>query len=141
MNLNDIGVLLGDAQVFPVVLEASDANAPGHNASTLDASDADASDADAFGSSRSADPLLGRVLGSVRGIHGYGTLHRIFTEGQRLALAARDHGCSFPGCTVSPAWCQAHHVVPFAEGGPTCVDNGTLLCGAHHREFQRLGYT
>jgi hypothetical protein len=23
-------------------------------------------------------------------------------------MIARDQGCSFPGCSVGPAWCQAH---------------------------------
>ena len=91
-------------------------------------------------------PLLGDarvmpvVLSSIRGIEAYGTTHRIFTESQRLAMTARDHGCSFPGCSVPPAWCEAHHVVEFTAGGPTSVDNGALLCGMHHREFARLGY-
>ena len=81
------------------------------------------------------------LLGSLKRIHAYGDTHRLFTPGQRLAMIARDHGCSFPGCTVGPAWCQAHHITPYAHGGPTSVDNGTLLCGYHHRYFDQLGYT
>jgi hypothetical protein len=42
---------------------------------------------------------------------------------------------------VPPAWCEAHYVVPNAEGGPSTVANGTLLCGPHHRDFTRLDYT
>jgi hypothetical protein len=41
---------------------------------------------------------------------------------------------------VPAAWCEAHHVVGFVLGGPTSVENGTLLCGHHHRMFERLGY-
>lgn len=80
------------------------------------------------------------VLGSLRSVEAYVSTHRLFTRGQRLAVIARDRGCSFPGCTASPAWCEGHHVVDFAAGGPNTVDNGTLLCGAHHRDFARLGY-
>jgi hypothetical protein len=47
----------------------------------------------------------------------------------------------FSGCTVPASWCQAHHVIPWADGGPTTTDNGTLLCGHHHREHERLGWT
>jgi hypothetical protein len=48
------------------------------------------------------------VLTKTREITAYGDTHRIFTEAQRLAMIARDQGCSFPGCSVGPAWCQAH---------------------------------
>jgi adhesin HecA-like repeat protein len=81
------------------------------------------------------------VLGKTRQITAYGTAHRIFTEGQRLAMIARDQGCSFPGCTAPPAWCQAHHVTDFSITRRTSVDDGTLLCGFHHREHPRLGWT
>ncbi|HLY34632.1 MAG TPA: HNH endonuclease signature motif containing protein [Jatrophihabitantaceae bacterium] len=80
------------------------------------------------------------LLGRLKHIQAYGETQRLFTAGQRLAMIARDHGCSFPGCTVGPAWCQAHHIQPYALGGRTSVDNGTLLCGYHHRHFERLGY-
>ena len=66
-------------------------------------------------------------------IKGYGTIRRLFTERQRLAMFGRDKGCSFPGCTVPAAWAEAHHVVPFAEDPRTCVDQGCLLCHFHHQ--------
>jgi hypothetical protein len=28
---------------------------------------------------------------------------------------------------------QAHHIVHWADGGPTSLDNLVLLCGEHHR--------
>jgi len=88
-----------------------------------------------FGDSR----IMPVVLGKTRQITEYGSTHRIFTEGQRLAMIARDLGCSFPGCTAPPAWCQAHHITDFAITRRTSVDDGTLLCGLHHREHPRLG--
>ncbi|MEP6853218.1 MAG: DUF222 domain-containing protein [bacterium] len=66
---------------------------------------------------------------------------RLATGAQRRVLAARDGGCSFPGCSVPPAWCQAHHVAAWHEGGPTTVANLTLLCGHHHRSFEAAGWT
>ncbi len=81
------------------------------------------------------------VLTKTREITAYGDTHRIFTEGQRLAMIARDQGCSFPGCSVGPAWCQAHHITDFAISRRTSVDDGTLLCGFHHREHPKLGWT
>lgn len=86
-------------------------------------------------------PVVLSALGPVRRVEAYGTKHRIFSENQRLALAARDGGCSFPGCTSTPPWCEAHHVVDHTAGGATSVDNGTLLCPYHHRSFADLGYT
>ncbi len=81
------------------------------------------------------------VLTKTKEITAYGDTHRIFTEGQRLAMIARDQGCSFPGCSVGPAWCQAHHITDFAISRRTSVDDGTLLCGFHHREHPALGWT
>lgn len=66
---------------------------------------------------------------------------RAATTTQRLALAARDGGCSFPDCTVPPAWTQAHHVVEWARGGLTSLDNLTLVCGHHHQTFEKNGWS
>ena len=71
----------------------------------------------------------------------YGSARRIFTEGQRLAMIARDKGCSFPGCDRKPNWCEAHHILDFALGGPTSVDNGTLMCGHDHDHHLKAGWT
>jgi len=48
----------------------------------------------------------------------------------RRALAARDGHCTFPGCTARR--CDAHHIVHWADGGPTALDNLVLLCRRHH---------
>ncbi len=60
---------------------------------------------------------------------------------QTLALIARDGGCSFPGCTVPPQWCERHHIIGWAFGGSTDIDNLTLLCGYHHAHFVQAGWT
>ncbi|SHF74802.1 protein of unknown function [Jatrophihabitans endophyticus] len=73
-------------------------------------------------------------------VTGHTDARRLFTETQRLALIARDGGCTFPGCDVPPAWTQAHHVIDHARGGPTTIANGTLVCGHHHRHHQRQGW-
>lgn len=64
---------------------------------------------------------------------------RCFTPAQRRALAVRDLGCVFPLCTARAAACDAHHVVPWSEGGPTDLDNGVLLCPAHHHHLHATG--
>jgi hypothetical protein len=80
------------------------------------------------------------VFDNIKRIVATGTGQRLFSERQRLAMIARDGGCSFPGCDAPPQWTQAHHVIEYAEGGKTCTGNGCLLCGFHHREFARLGW-
>jgi hypothetical protein len=37
--------------------------------------------------------------------------------------------------------CEAHHVIDYIDGGPTSIENGTLICGYHHRSFAKLGWT
>jgi hypothetical protein len=58
---------------------------------------------------------------------------RTFTPAQRRALALRDgHGCAFPGCDRPMAWCDAHHIRHWIDGGATDLSNGVLLCCYHH---------
>ena len=56
----------------------------------------------------------------------------------RRALEARDQRCRFPGC--ASRWCDAHHVVHWADGGPTSLDNLLLLCRRHHRAIHEGGF-
>jgi len=74
------------------------------------------------------------------GVLAFGQGRRVASTGQRLALAARDGGCCFPGCDAPPGWTQAHHVVGWIDGGGTDLDNLCLLCGFHHREFEKRGW-
>ncbi|TFB93893.1 HNH endonuclease [Cryobacterium luteum] len=65
---------------------------------------------------------------------------RCFTAKQRAAIAARDGGCIIPGCTIPARWTEVHHVVPYGKGGPTRIDNGTLLCWFHHHTIETSGW-
>jgi hypothetical protein len=69
-----------------------------------------------------------------------GREHRTATPAQFAALTARDGGCAFPGCTRPPAWCIAHHIIHWADGGPTDLDNLVLLCGHHHTVAHHHGW-
>ncbi len=53
-------------------------------------------------------------------IVAYSDQHRLFTEQQRLAMFARDKGCSYPGCDAPLSWTQAHHVTDYAITRRTC---------------------
>lgn len=62
-----------------------------------------------------------------------GREQRLYTKQQRVALAARDGGCLFPGCDRPPSWCESHHIVHWArDGGRTDLADGVLLCRHHH---------
>jgi hypothetical protein len=44
----------------------------------------------------------------------------------------RDQGCRFPGCERT-RWVHLHHLIHWADGGRTDLDNLVTLCGHHHR--------
>ena len=59
---------------------------------------------------------------------------RFFTTSQRVAMIARDGDrCAVPYCDRPVAWSDAHHLLDWARGGPTVIDNGAVPCAAHHR--------
>jgi len=70
-----------------------------------------------------------------------GRSQRLFTTRQRMALAARDGGCRWPGCERPPSWCEAHHIDEWQrDGGRTDVDVGILLCRHHHLLLHEQGW-
>jgi hypothetical protein len=77
--------------------------------------------------------ILPAVLGATGQVLDVGRERRLFTAALRRALILRDRGCAFPGCDRPPRWCDGHHLVSWADGGPTSLDNAVLLCGHHHR--------
>lgn len=80
------------------------------------------------------------VMGAASEVLDAGRATRTFTAAQVRAIVARDRHCIWPGCDIPPAWCEAHHVWHWADGGPTGVDNGVLLCGRHHDRVHLHGH-
>ncbi len=85
--------------------------------------------ADRHGCSAGVIPIVIDPRGDVVAL---GRETRLYTRRQRVALAARDGGCRFPGCDRPPSWTEAHHIVPWSEGGATDLSHGVLLCRHHH---------
>ena len=56
------------------------------------------------------------------------------------ALQVRDQGCVWPGCDRPATWCEGHHLIHWARGGTTDLENQVLLCGFHHRLAHEGGW-
>lgn len=59
---------------------------------------------------------------------------RLASFWQRLALLAAQGVCGCSDCTTAGVHLEAHHLIPWDEGGPTDVDNLWLLCTLHHAD-------
>ncbi|KAA9153540.1 DUF222 domain-containing protein, partial [Amycolatopsis acidicola] len=77
------------------------------------------------------------VLGAHSETLDIGRATRIVPRRIRRALIRRDKGCTFPSCARKAKWTQAHHIIPWAQGGPTSLANLTLLCSHHHHVLHR----
>ncbi len=75
--------------------------------------------------------VLPIVLGGDSQPLDVGTEQRFVNRYIRRALNKRDKGCVV--CQAPPWMCHAHHIIHWAEGGPTSLQNLVLLCAAHHR--------
>jgi hypothetical protein len=85
--------------------------------------------------------LIPVVLGSRGEVLDIGRKRRAVPSAIRRALIVRDRGCAFPQCDRPPDWTDAHHVIPWAEGGLTSLDNVVLLCGHHHDTVHHRGWS
>ncbi len=65
---------------------------------------------------------------------------RFYPAVLRRALLARDKGCAHPGCGRPGAWCHAHHIQHWADGGQTTLNNGVMLCQKHHTQIHHTGW-
>jgi hypothetical protein len=76
--------------------------------------------------------LLGRPFTGLSQPLDIGRATRVIPPHLHRALTIRDGHCQFPGCDQPPSVCEAHHLTPWARGGPTSLDNLALLCRFHH---------
>jgi len=58
---------------------------------------------------------------------------------RRLVYHRDGNQCQHPGC-ANRRWLQIHHIIAWAQDGPTDLDNLILLCGIHHRFVHEKGW-
>jgi hypothetical protein len=76
--------------------------------------------------------LLGAIIDKHGGVLALGRTRRLVTRALRRAVMIRDQGmCQFTGCHHT-RHLKSHHLIHWADGGPTDLDNLILLCQFHH---------
>jgi hypothetical protein len=70
-----------------------------------------------------------------------GRTTRLWPPHLRRGVEVRDRHCIFTGCAAPSHWCDVHHVLEWVlDDGPTSIENGALLCEAHHTKVHH-GFT
>ncbi|MCA0330688.1 MAG: HNH endonuclease [Actinobacteria bacterium] len=69
-----------------------------------------------------------------------GRERRTVSAAQRAAVAAIHPTCMFPGCDVPAARSEIHHVIPWAQNGPTDISHLRPVCGGHHHLVHEGGW-
>ena len=78
------------------------------------------------------------ALGGKGEVLDVGRLHRLVTPPLWRAVVCRDQHCAFPGCTRPPVMCHAHHIIHWADGGETKLENLVLLRLSHESRVSRM---
>lgn len=86
------------------------------------------------------DGRLQLVTRDARGVLGVGRVQRTIPPWLKRLVRNRDKGCRFPGCSRT-YWTEIHHIVHWAHGGPTDLQNLITLCGHHHRMLHEDGWS
>jgi hypothetical protein len=101
-------------------------------------------------------PGVGRIpAATARALAGDAIIKAIVTKGSdvqrvvhlgrtipahiRTALEVRDQSCVVPDCHARRGL-EIDHRIPYAEGGPTTLENLARLCRWHHYQKTHLGY-
>ncbi len=70
---------------------------------------------------------------------GIGRQGRVVPGWLARELRRRDPECRFDGCSRT-RWLVVHHIVPWARGGRTDLDNLIRVCTTHHRQLHEGGW-
>jgi len=86
------------------------------------------------------DATIESIIKDGNQVIGIGRRSRKIPGWLRRLVHERDGGvCQHPGCR-NTRWLQVHHIIAWALGGSTDLDNLILLCGAHHRFVHEHGW-
>lgn len=87
------------------------------------------------------DPRLEIVLDGPDGLAlGVGRRTRQVPSSISREIRYRDKACIHPGCERTYGL-EAHHIIHWADGGPTDYDNLALLCFYHHQMVHEQGWS
>ena len=78
------------------------------------------------------DPILKILLTKGEEVTAVSTMTRVVRSTLRAAVVERDRVCVVPTCGIAHGL-EIDHLIPFAQGGPTSIDNLQRLCKHHHR--------
>ncbi len=84
--------------------------------------------------------ILPVVLDGRSRVLDVGTTQRLFNDAQRIALGLHYDTCAADGCERPFAWCEIHHRIGWAQGGPTNLGNAVPLCNFHHQRIHDPKY-
>ena len=84
--------------------------------------------------------ILPVVLGAKSVALDLGRESRLFSESQRVAKGLEHSTCAASGCERPYAWCELHHLRPWAQGGKTDLANAIPLCHQHHQWIHDTGF-
>ena len=79
------------------------------------------------------------VLDSAGVVLNMGRKQRLFTGPLRDAVMMQSKRCTWVGCDRPGEHCEADHVLPWSNAGPTDSINGGPQCG-HHNRWKATGY-
>jgi hypothetical protein len=84
------------------------------------------------------NPMLGALIDEHGKVLALGRTRRLVSKPLRRALMIRDKMCRYPGCHQT-RHLDAHHVIPWIQGGRTDLQNLILLCRWHHTAVHEGG--
>ena len=84
--------------------------------------------------------IVPALLGSRGEVLDIGRKTRTIPNALRRAVVLRDRHCAHPGCRRRARRCQVHHIVHWADGGETCLEDCVLLCSYHHTLLHHSGW-
>jgi hypothetical protein len=85
--------------------------------------------------------IIGITLDDHGEVLNVGREQRTANRAQRRSLRAMYRTCAHPHCTVAFDRCRIHHIIPWAVGGRTDIDQLLPLCETHHHLVHEGNWT